>query len=321
MLQRTSARIQAQQQAWERTQEVRQQQWKAQQERQALDAERHLTDAEKQLHEQVQQLRSEWPVLEKANRDHAEKLQQQFDSAIRQIHQEYEFARLSRIEDTPLPPNSKDEHSKLATNRQAPDLRGTDLSKRDLSSRYLSHANLRDAKLAQTNLFMADLSSALLTNANLAGANLSAANLSHADLQNANLEGANFLVTDLYNAILIGADLRRSHNLTSEQIRTAIYNETTRFDPEVAQALQPASPSQTVTANAENTPSTENEQKFINPLDEPIVEEQKNSQIDTPYSQEKAVQEDIHAEPPCSAENGLLNSKITNPPEEMAENA
>ena len=296
MLRRAGTRIQAQQEAWERTQEVRQQQWKAQQERQALDAERQLRDAEKQVREQAQQIRSERQALEKENSDLAESLQQQFDTAIRQVRQEYEVARLSRIEDTPLPPNSREEHSKLTINQQAPDLRGADLAKRDLSSRYLSRANLREAKLTQTNLFMADLSWADLKNANLAGANLSAANLSHADLEGANLEGANFLVTDLYNAILIGANLRQSHNLTPEQIRTTTYNETTHFDPEVAQALQ------------------------YQP-DELVIKENKNSEIDTSHFREKAARDAVPVKPFSSAEESLLNSEVTNSPEEIAENA
>src|SRR5579884_1807345 len=136
MLQQTSTRIQAQQQAWERTQEVRQQQWKAQQERQSLEAERQLREAEKQLREQAQLLRSERQALERENSELVESLQQQFETARRQIRQEYELSRLSRIEDTPLPPDNRGEHGRLTINQQAPDLRGADLAKRDLSSRY-----------------------------------------------------------------------------------------------------------------------------------------------------------------------------------------
>lgn len=333
-LQQTSTRIQAQQQAWERTQEVRQQQWKAQQERQALEAERQLREAEKQLRDQAQLLRSERQALERENSEIAESLQQQFEAAKRQVRQEYELGRLSRIEDTPLPPDNRNEQSSLTSHQQAPDLMGADLAKRDLSSRYLSHANLRDARLTQANLFMADLSWAHLTNANLAGANLSAANLSHTDLQGANLEGANFLVTDLYNAILIGADLRQSHNLTTEQISSAIYNETTRFDPEVAQTLQgqpdiqqlasssqSSQSSQSASATSENTTLIKKEPKITNQPDELEEEENKLISEDISYFHKKASEDVVPAKSDISAENSSLSGEIINSPEEMAENA
>jgi uncharacterized protein YjbI with pentapeptide repeats len=91
---------------------------------------------------------------------------------------------------------------------------------------------LREAQLENANFYMADLARASLTGANLAGANLAGANLTGADLRDAILSGANMLVADLNGAILNGANLLGTHNLTREQINSAIYNRDTQIDSE-----------------------------------------------------------------------------------------
>ncbi|GHO95992.1 hypothetical protein KSF_060400 [Reticulibacter mediterranei] len=312
MLRRTNARMQAQQQAWERAQEVRQQQWKMQQETQALDIEKRLTDTIKHLRGQLQQSQSKWQKLEQEHKASTEALQQHFEVTLRLARQEYALARLPRIEDTPLPLRSQSEQTGPLSSQQAPDLKGADLSRRDLSSRLLNYADLREARLTQANLFMADLSWAQLADANLAGANLSAANLSHADLRGANLEGANFLVTDLDNTILIGANLQNAHNLTSEQIRTTIYNETTRFDLEIAQALHPDfSAHHVVPANQESIVIAKaKEESSASLQEETTIEENADAESDITPSQ---AQEEEKQNPE--------NNAVVKQPEEIAENA
>ena len=215
---------------------------------------------------------------------------------------------------------------RLALHKQAPDLKGADLSKQDLSSRYLSHGDLRDARLTQANLFMADLSWAHLANANLSGANLAASNLSHTDLREANLDGANFLVTDLDNTILIGANLHHAHNLTPEQLRTAIYNETTQFDPEIVQAIQRKSDPQSAAPQAlpagqENTTAPERAESLIGQPDEETAEENKDAWHDTPFPQEKSVLDDNIVESSHPLESSLENNAVAHHPEGIAENA
>jgi gas vesicle protein len=311
MLRRTNARIQAQQQAWERAQEVRQQQWKMQQETQALDIEKRLTDTIKQLRGQFQQQQNKWQKLEQEHKASTEALQHQFEVALRQARQEYALARLPRIEDTPLPLRTASGQTGQLSSQQAPDLKGADLSKRDLSSRLLNHADLRDARLVQANLFMTDLSWAHLADANLAGANLSAANLSHADLRGANLEGANFLVTDLDNTILIGANLHNAHNLTSEQIRATIYNETTRFDLEIVQALQSDS-------NAHHVVPA-NQERIIIP--EEKEEAPESAYEETAIEEKTDIESDITPQAEEEEEHNPESNEIAKQPEEIAENA
>ncbi len=228
LLQRRSIEsTQSAQQGWERAQETRRQQWQTQQEGRLLEFERKLSA-------QIQQLRDAWQEWETKDAERAETLRRQYELATTQAHIEYELARLPRIEDTPL---TFDQQHNIPTRRQSPRLQGADLSHRNLSSRYLGYADLRDAHLVNANLFMADLSRAWLAGADLSEADLSATNLTEADLRGAVLTGANFQVTDLNNSVLIGADLRKARNLTLEQIHSAIYDDTTRFDEIVANHL------------------------------------------------------------------------------------
>jgi hypothetical protein len=151
----------------------------------------------------------------------------------------HELARLPRIDERPLLTQPTHQHQQSFPNWQPPTLQGADLSDQDLSHRYLAQADLRHAKLTNANFFMADLSDAYLTGADVSGANLSGANLSGADLRGTILTGANFLVADLQHAILLGADLRGARSLTSQQLHTAIYDSTTKFDAELDIAHPP----------------------------------------------------------------------------------
>jgi uncharacterized protein YjbI with pentapeptide repeats len=148
---------------------------------------------------------------------------------------EQKLASLPRIEDVPVP---LIEYTKLEQTdphglpSQPPSFFRTNLRGRDLSHRYLEQADFREAQLENANFYMADLAKASLTGANLAGANLAGANLTGADLRDAILIGANMLVADLNGAILNGANLLATHNLTPEQINSAISNRDTQIDLE-----------------------------------------------------------------------------------------
>jgi Pentapeptide repeats (8 copies) len=221
------ASAQATQQAWERAQETRRQQWQTRQEE-------RLLEFESKLNAQMQRLRDDWQEWEAKDAERAEMLRHQYELATAQAHIEYELARLPRVEDTPL---TLDHEHNFPTHLPSPRLQGADLSHRNLASRYLGYADLRDAHLVNANLFMADLSRAWLAGADLTEANLSATNLTEADLRGAVLIGANFQVTDLNSSVLIGADLRQARNLTLEQISSAIFDDTTRFDEVISRHL------------------------------------------------------------------------------------
>ncbi len=219
-------RIQAQQQAWERAQEVRQQQWRVQQEKRSNDVERNVTTG-------VQQLHTEWQSWQTQETERSEQRMRQFEAATAQARLEFELARLPRVEDTPMSLDEAHQGRRPEPHLQMPSFQGADLSGRDLSSRYLGHADLREARLVNAKLFMADLAWASLAGADLSGADLSTAHLVHADLRGACLVGANLLLADLNNAVLIGANLQKARNLTPEQIRSAIIDSSTQLDLEV----------------------------------------------------------------------------------------
>lgn len=220
-------RMQETRQAWERAQEVRQQQWE---ERQG----QRLLTIENKLLENIERLNTQWQDFEARDTERAENLRRHYELATTQAHIEYELARLPHIEDTPL---TVGRQHPVTTRWQPPRLQGADLAHRNLSSRYLGYADLRDSKLLQANFFMADLFRAWLAGADLTGADLSAANLTEADLRGAILTGANFQVADLNNTVLIGADLRGVRNLSLEQVQNTIYDDTTCFDDVLANHL------------------------------------------------------------------------------------
>jgi Pentapeptide repeats (8 copies) len=218
-------RMQAHNEGWERAQESHQRDWEVKQEKYATEVETRLT-------QKVQQVQKVWTEWEAKDQKRIQALNRELKEAKTYLHVKHELARLPRIEERPLMAQTTRQHQQSFSNWQPPLLQGADVSNQDLSHRYLAQADLRHAKLTNTNFFMADLSDAFLTGADLSGANLSGANLSGVDLRGGILTGANFLVTDLQNTILLGADLRGARSLTVHQVQTAIYDNTTQFDPE-----------------------------------------------------------------------------------------
>lgn len=225
---RTLQEIQTQQQAWQRAQEVHQQQWQVKQEKLGRELERRLF-------EQTQQLHNEWKEWAEKDTQRVEELARQYHNAEQHSRIEHELARLPYVEDMPVIQNERHPW-------RPPQLRGANLSHRDLSHRYLSKADLRNANLAHANLFMADLSNASLAGADLTGADLSGANLTNTDLRNATLVEANLLVTDLNDALLTGANLLGVRSLTMTQLYTATYDNTTQINLEIDITL-PRTPS------------------------------------------------------------------------------
>ncbi len=91
------------------------------------------------------------------------------------------------------------------------DLTGANLSRADLSKRNLSRIKLNGANLTEADLTETDLSGADLHAATLSGADLTKANLSDVDLSKVDLRNARLEQTIMGNAILRGADLRRTN--------------------------------------------------------------------------------------------------------------
>jgi uncharacterized protein YjbI with pentapeptide repeats len=92
-------------------------------------------------------------------------------------------------------------------------------------------ADLREANMAEAVLIGADLRGADLAGANLIGADFTAADLRGANLQGAYLWGADFNDADLLNTQLDGAYaggsiFSHARNLTLEQFRSTIHDET-----------------------------------------------------------------------------------------------
>jgi uncharacterized protein YjbI with pentapeptide repeats len=203
-------RLNYQQQAWERAQEVHKHHWEMRQETKFADLahkmEAHIT--------QVKMIEQQHQHLE-------------------EVRITYELAHLPRIEDTPLPPPARQRPIPGSIDTQPRALCGAQLSGYDLSYRNLRYADLRNTDLSQANLFMADLTGACMHGANLSGSDLSATNFTDADLTGANLTNANMLVTDLNNTVLLGANLQHVRHLTAEQIAPAIIDSTTQFDNNV----------------------------------------------------------------------------------------
>lgn len=239
-----------QQQGWQRAQEARHQQWQIQQEKRAIEL-------EKKLVAHLRQMQQEWHAWEQKDSTRVETLRQQYESSVVHANVEHELARIPRLEEASLPPVGNKQQQSYVPHVPPARLQGTDLSGRDLSRRYLGMADLRGANLTHANLFMADLSGACLAGADLSGADLSGANLTNADLRNAVLSEANVLVADLNNAILIGTNLHKVRNLSTEQIDSAIFDSTRRFDTEI-DVTMPRIPS--ILNPVKSTPSTESAQ-------------------------------------------------------------
>ena len=206
--------------AWKYAQEAHQHIWEVKQRKQALELEQKLTS-------QVQQVQEAWQRWEVYD-----------EERLAWLTLEQKLALLPRIEDVSVP--FKENARVAQTNPYGPhgqplSFYQANLSGQDLSHRYLAHADLREAQLVNTNFYMADLAGACLTGANLTGAILTGANLMGADLRDAVLTDANMLVADLNGVALDGANLLGAHNLTIEQINSAIYNSQIQFeiDPDI----------------------------------------------------------------------------------------
>jgi uncharacterized protein YjbI with pentapeptide repeats len=225
-------RTQTQFQAWERAQESHHRQWEIQQEN-------IIAALRNELKEQVGMVEDDWEAWKSKDNARIEQLKTQFEETEAQTHLKREIARLPRVEDVPLVLDVHHRYRPLYPNWQPLTLQGINLTERDLSHRYLGQADLRNAQLLRTNFYMSDLSDACLMGASLSGADLTGANLTGADLRAVNLNGANLLVADLHKAILVGANLLGAHNLTQQQLDTAIYDETTlvniRIEPTTSQ--------------------------------------------------------------------------------------
>jgi uncharacterized protein YjbI with pentapeptide repeats len=101
----------------------------------------------------------------------------------------------------------------------------------ELRGSLFCDADLRGANLAEAVLSGSDMRGADLSGANLIGADVSGANLRGANLQGAYLWGADFHDTDLHEALLDGAYaggsmFSHARNLTLEQFRSTIHDET-----------------------------------------------------------------------------------------------
>jgi pentapeptide repeat protein len=214
---RVLRRLSIEHEAWEHSQEAYQYLWQVRQSKFTLELEQKLT-------QQVQHIQEAWQSWEALDEERFAKLTL-----------EQKLAQLPRVEDTPVPPNQSDPQEKSSVyepHGNPPSFYRANLIGRDLSHRFLRHADLRETQLTCANFYMADLFGACLTGANLSEANLAGANLTGADLRGAELTGANLLVTDLHNALLNGANLLGAHNLTIEQLNSAIYDSGTQIDIE-----------------------------------------------------------------------------------------
>lgn len=214
--QRRLTRQQAQQEAWQRTQEMHQQQWQVLQEKRSSEFEKRVTT-------QVHELRTDWQAWTASDAQRVEHLSEQYSNATQRAELEFKLSNLPRVEEVSLIPCEN-------ILRKPAYLQEADLQGRDLSKRYLGYADLRHANLSYANLAMSDLTGAHLTGANLTGANLSGANLSHADLRGAILTDANLLVADLNSTSLMGAVLTGIRSFSDEQLAVALYDDTTTFD-------------------------------------------------------------------------------------------
>jgi hypothetical protein len=214
---RSLKRIGIEHEAWQHSQEAHQHLWEIKQGKQTLEVEQKLT-------RQVQLIQEEW-----------QRRDAQDEERFAKLTLEHRLAYLPRVEDVPVPSNrggQGEQTSIYEPSGHPPSFYQANLSGRDLSHRYLRYADLREARLAGVNFYMADLTGAILAGANLSAANLAGANLTAADLRGSILTGATMLVTDLHKAILNGANLLGAHNLTIEQLNSAIYDGDTQIDIE-----------------------------------------------------------------------------------------
>ncbi len=253
---RRQGKTDVQRESWERAQANHLQGWESQQEKRATELETRLTA-------QLQRIQEAWKQRETKDEARLAALAQDYQAAAAQLKLEHEISRVMRVEETPLTTNSNGRQQPSFSNWRPLMLPGANLSERDLSHRYLAYADLREARLTKASLFMANLSGACLVKANFTGADLSGVDFSGADLTDAILTNANLLVADLQKAILTGANLLGARGLTPQQIRSAVYDSTTVFDPD----FDPTSTSHALASGQKSavTESTESRLEVVRP--------------------------------------------------------
>ncbi len=98
------------------------------------------------------------------------------------------------------------------------------LKEADFRNTKLQHSSFSSANLEKTSFYESDCREAVFDNANLKGASFKNANLQKVILLNANLEGVDFT-----NTHLEGANLEGVRGLTSEQLKSAILDNSTQL--------------------------------------------------------------------------------------------
>jgi uncharacterized protein YjbI with pentapeptide repeats len=252
--------VRKQQEAGERAEKARRQDWEQKQQRE-------MNALKQSLAAQIEQLRNAYE----------ERLQQ----AINHFGVELELARLPRVDETPILSKAAEEGIEMPAHWRPASLQKADLSHRDLSHRYLGKADLRGARLVGTNLSMADLSRACLAGADLTRANLTGANLSYADLRDANLSEATLLVADLHQTNLTGANLHRVYSLTAEQLRSAIRGEPSEGSQEIEET-SPRLPAVRPTRVIPERPAAGSSSARSRPAASPVAPSQGVGEPDTP---------------------------------------
>ena len=106
-------------------------------------------------------------------------------------------------------------------------LRGAQLDHADFGGAVLKKAELSDAILPFANFIAADLEGADLVSADCKSARFDRSNLRGANLSNASLDHADFAGADLLRANLCGAKLYYAKNLTEEQLKGTLTNQST----------------------------------------------------------------------------------------------
>lgn len=107
---------------------------------------------------------------------------------------------------------------------------GANLKKTRLSGANLNGSNLFLANLENAYLYRANLQAANLSSTHLYKANFSLANLAKTNLFSANLKGADLSGTNLSNSNLGNANFEGAKNLSIEQVKSACFWQTAKFD-------------------------------------------------------------------------------------------
>jgi uncharacterized protein YjbI with pentapeptide repeats len=118
--------------------------------------------------------------------------------------------------------------------------KGTNLQGANLGNANLSRCSLNGAILKDANLYEANLSWADVRDVDFQGAVLMFAHLTSASLQRADLTGTNVGGADFTEAVLYHANLRGVKNLTLEELRGAIYDDSTLLPDQIPESHRAA---------------------------------------------------------------------------------